>query len=64
MSNGLTRGVPVQELLENQHPAVLFNVDEQTRVVTPLAPAPAAAEEPKPKRAAKKVTDAAEGEGE
>lgn len=72
MSN--VRGVPAQELLENQAPEVLYNLNEQTGVKTPIERKEPVAEvvEEKPRRRKKaepveEVTDepaAAEGEGE
>lgn len=59
------RGVPAQDRLENQDPAVLYYVDEVTKVVTPIDCCPPVVEEEKPKRRARKeVVDVAEGEGE
>lgn len=55
------RGVPAQDRLENQDPAVLFTVDEVTKVVTPIECCPATAEvveEPKPaKRRGRKAVE-------
>ena len=70
MSN--VRGVPAQDLLENQAPEVLYNLNEQTGVKTPIEREQPVAEvvEEKPRRRRKaepveEVTDvAAEGEGE
>ena len=42
--DNLSRGVPVQHLLENQDASVLYSIDEVTGIVTPIErdePAPA-----------------------
>lgn len=51
--DGLSRGVPVQDLPENQDPAVRYTLDEVVRTVTPW-PEPAT-ERPAAKKAAKKA---------
>lgn len=38
MTNGLTRGVPVQDLPENQDESVAFFTDEVTKAVFPFDP--------------------------
>lgn len=71
------RGIPAQDLLENQDPSVLYVVDEVTKQVTSIAPSVAQRapqlDGPKPKRRGRKpaseevATDeptAPEGEGE
>jgi hypothetical protein len=66
MSN--VRGVPVQELVENQDPAVLYNFDEVTKATTPIAPPTVEVpEEPKQRRRRKaeveEVSDESDAEG-
>jgi hypothetical protein len=53
--DGLSRGVPVQDLPENQDPSVRHTVDEVTGIVTQWDDEPEPKEKPAKKRAAKKA---------
>jgi hypothetical protein len=62
------RGIPVQDLVENQDPDVLYFLDEVTGVKTPIV-APVAEPEEKPRRRKPKAEEVAndgdaEGVGE
>ena len=53
MTNGLTRGVPVQDLPENQDPSVRYTVNEVTGEITRWAEPEESKAKPKAKPKAK-----------